>query len=56
MLSLRDTIKHMINSLRHTAYSRFNKLQGPAEKVCYIQGMPKAIAKVVVCYLERRKM
>ena len=25
--------------------SRYNELQGPAEKVLYVEGMPKAIAK-----------
>ena len=28
-----------------TVNSRYNKLQMRAEKVCYVKGMPKAIAK-----------
>ena len=30
-----------------TVNSRYNALLGPAGKVCYIEGMPKAIAKEV---------
>ena len=43
-------------SVYSTVNSQYNELQGPAEKVRYIEGMPKAIAKVAVCCLERRKM